>query len=492
MSGTPIGTAFDRLAEEHPDWPALTTDGTTLSRLELSRRSSRLARALSTLGVCQGDLVTIALPNGVAFIETVLAVWKLGATPQPVSHRLPIVELTAIIELGQPRLVVSDLELESGPLRLDSGFTPAADLDDGPLPNMVAPSWKAPTSGGSTGRPKLIVSTKPGVAESITGIADTVGMRNTPVLMTGPLYHNGPLHYSAAALLLGNHLVLMTRFDAEEALRLIDHHRIGWMYAVPTMMRRLWALPPEQRDGYSLDSLHTLFHIAAPCPPWLKRAWIERLGPDAVVELYGGTEGQAATVVNGREWLERPGTVGRPFVGQVCVLDEDLRPVPPGVPGEVFLRPDGPPTYRYIGSQARLAGEGWESLGDMGWMDEDGYLYLGDRSSDMILVGGANVYPAEVEGALEEHPDVLSACVVGLPDEDFGSVVHAVVQLRQPLGDSELQAHIATKLASYKWPRSYTRVDSPLRDDSGKVRRSAVRADLLSGNSHLNDIEPGS
>ena len=223
-----------------------------------------------------------------------------------------------------------------------------------------------------------------------------------------------------------------------------------------------------------------VFHLAAPCPDWLKRAWIEWLGPEKIWELYAGTEAQAVTVIKGDEWLEHPGSVGRPIVGEMKILDEAGNELPPGEQGEVYMRaPEGVTTYRYIGADARATDDGWESLGDMGWMDADGYLYLGDRSADMILAGGANVYPAEIEAALDEHPAIGSSCVIGIPDDDLGNRIHAIVQNTSSVTDDELRAHLADRLVRYKIPRTYEYVTEPLRDDAGKVRRSALRAERL-------------
>ena len=201
------------------------------------------------------------------------------------------------------------------------------------------------------------------------------------------------------------------------------------------------------------------------------------------MELYGGTELQALTIVTGREWLERPGTVGRAVVGEIEGRDEAGRPLPPGEVGELWMRrgPGEPSPYRYVGATPKSAGDGWESLGDMGKLDADGYVYLSDRLTDMILVGGANVYPGEIEAALDEHPAVRSSCVIGLPHEDLGSVPHALVELAEPVDDAELLDHLRARLAPYKLPRSIERVAEPLRDDAGKVRRSALRAARLAG-----------
>ncbi len=363
-----------------------------------------------------------------------------------------------------------------------AGYAPDPGLSDDPLPTRIAAAWKAPTSGGSTGRPKLIVSGGPSVTEDVSLTVMAFGMTPDGVhLASGPLYHNGPLSFSVAALFVGNHIIVMERFDATGALALIEAHSVDWMYAVPTMMQRIWKLPEEERTRHDLSSLNVVFHLAAPCPDWLKREWIEWLGPEKLWELYAGTEAQAVTLIKGDEWLEHPGSVGKAIVGEMRILDDEGNELPAGEQGEVFMRaPEGVTTYRYIGAEARSI-DGWESLGDMGSMDAEGYLYLGDRSADMILTGGANVYPAEIEAALDEHPAVGSSCVIGFPDDDLGNRIHAIVQNTSAVTDHELRAHLADRLVRYKIPRTFEYVTEPLRDDAGKVRRSALRAERLSG-----------
>jgi bile acid-coenzyme A ligase len=286
---------------------------------------------------------------------------------------------------------------------------------------------------------------------------------------------------TAAGLLLGNHVVVMSRFDPAETLRLIDQHRVSWLSLVPTMMLRIWRLPEAVRVSADVPSLEVAFHLAAPCPAWLKQAWIDWLGPEKVLELYGGTELQAMTVITGTEWLDHRGSVGRPVIGEIQIRDLDGRPVPAGEEGEIWMRrgTGAPPPYRYIGATARSAADGWESLGDIGHLDADGYVYVTDRFADMILVGGANVYPAEIEAALDEHPAVRSCCVIGLPDEDLGNIPYAIVELSEPVSDEDLTAHLRQRLAPYKLPRMIERSTTPLRDDAGKVRRSALRADRI-------------
>ena len=224
-------------------------------------------------------------------------------------------------------------------------------------------------------------------------------------------------------------MVVLPRFDAEATLAAIEAHQAHVVYLVPTMMKRIWRLPPEVRERYDLSSLRVVWHLAEPCPVWLKQAWIDWLGPERIVELYAGTEAQMATVITGVEWLAHKGSVGRPVSGEIMICDADGEPLPAGSEGEVWMRSARErPTYRYIGAEARRREGGWESLGDMGYLDEDGYLYLGDRLADMILTGGANVYPAEVEAVLAEHPAVRTCCVIGLPDEDKGNRIHAIVE----------------------------------------------------------------
>lgn len=479
MAEVPIGRAIGLLAEKDPGRPAISHEGTSINRRDLDSSTNRLARAYSSMGVKQNDLVTIALPNGIEFFKACIAAWKLGATPQPVSSRAPLQERQTIVDLADPPIVVG-AEQGSHPGRtcLPAGYQPDGSLSEDPLPELVARSWKAPTSGGSTGRPKIILSGRAGLADPEHPVA--LGMQPDGVqLVPGPLYHNGPFNFSMQGLLSGSHLIVMSRFDASKALELIERRRVDWVLFVPTMMHRIWRLPESERLERDLSSLRVVLHLGAPCPAWLKQAWIDWLGPERIYELYAGTEAQGITVITGDEWVKHPGTVGKPTrPGSMKILDSDGNPLPPGEVGEIWMLPPQEKTYEYIGAEVRSL-DGWESLGDMGWMDEEGYLYLADRRTDLILVGGANVYPAEVEAALEEHPLVHSAAVIGLPDEELGHRVHAILQVDRPVQDEELKAHVAERLARYKVPRSFEFVDRPLRDEAGKVRRWELRAERL-------------
>jgi bile acid-coenzyme A ligase len=469
-------------AARDPEHLAVTDERRSVTRAELERLANRTARELQARGVVTGDFVTIALPNSVEFIATVVAAWKLGATPQPVSSRLPARELEAIVELANPK-VIAGVDPDAFPDRvcLPAAWAPGADVDDGPLPDAVANPFKAMTSGGSTGRPKLILAGGPGLIDPDANPLLMMRIDGTH-MMPGPLYHNGPFVWSITALLAGNHVVLGGRFDAEKTLQLIDRWHPDSMYVVPTMMARISKLPADVRAHYDVSSLKVVWHLAAPCPPWLKEEWIEWLGPDAIWELYAGTEAQSATIITGREWLEHRGSVGRPMSGEMKVVGPDGEELPPGEVGEIYMRSaNGVKTYEYVGAKARTLPGGWESLGDMGSIDADGYVYLTDRQTDMILVGGSNVYPAEVEAALDEHPRVRSSAVVGLPDDDLGSRPHAIVQTDDgtAIDEDELRRHLGERLVRYKIPRTFEFVADPLRDDAGKLRRAALRAERL-------------
>jgi len=474
MSVDPIGVRVGRLAEEAPDRPAITSGGRTITRGDLDRGTNRLARAYAALGVGQGDLVTVGLPNGIEFYEAAIAAWKLGATPQPISWRLPERERRQIVDLANPALVVGVEGSAGDRPSVAPGFRPDPALDDGPLPPRTPPSLKVMTSGGSTGRPKLVVVAEQG---SFDSDRRPLGMQPHQVqLVCGPLYHNAPFT-STLGLLTGQQLVVLERFDAEEALRAIERHRVAYLQLVPTMMLRIWRVLERDPGAWDLSSLEAVWHMAAPCPEWLKQTWIDLVGPDKLFELYGGTEGQSATHITGTEWLAHRGSVGRPALGEIRIVGPDGDDVPTGTEGEVFMRRgEGvPASYRYLGAEARKLPGGWETIGDLGRLDEEGYLYLSDRRTDLILSGGANVYPAEVESVILEHPRVLSCVVVGLPDEDLGQRVHAVVQSGGPVDEEELRRFVGDRLVRFKVPRSFRFVDEALRDDAGKVRRSAIR-----------------
>lgn len=467
---------------QQPDSIALRHEEDSVTWSELDQRSNRLARAYQNLGVGQDDFVTIGLPNGIEFFEACFATWKAGATPQPISARLPKFERDQIVELGNPALVVGVPDDEYGDLiTVAQGFRPDPELPNDPLEERTATYYKAMTSGGSTGRPKLIVSKNAAETNPEDDILN-FGMQGS-VLIPGPLYHNGPFMWAMAGLFKGNRVTVTTRFDAEQTLALIESERVDTVYMVPTMMQRIWNLTPEVRQGFDVSCLRTLWHLAAPCPPWLKEAFMEWLGPEVIWELYGGTEGQGGTVITGPEWLQHKGSVGKPNPAcEMKIVNEQGETLPVGDVGEIYIRPlaGAGTTYHYIGAEPRSLEGGWESIGDMGCFDEDGYLYLSDRRTDMILSGGANIYPAEVEAAIDAFPGVRSSAVIGLPHEDLGDSVHAIVDApNNDVSEQALVDHLAQRMVRYKIPRSFEFVVDPLRDDAGKVRRTALRAERI-------------
>ncbi len=455
-----IGRAFTHLAGESPDAVAVRCGDEVVTRRELDLRSNRVARAWSDR-VGHDDLVTIGLPNGIDFVVACAATWKLGATPQPLSPRIGASEREAILDLARPALVID------GPLETSA--------DDGPLPDLAASSWKAPTSSGSTGRPKIVRAGAAATVDPHGRVAPFVP-REAVQMVAGPLFHAAPFVYAMRGLMTGHELVVLPRFDAEEALRTIDRHGVTWTMLVPTMMHRVWRLGDDVRGGYDVSSLESILHLGARCAPWLKRAWIDWLGPERVVEVYAGTESQGLAMITGDEWLEHPGSVGRGVSGsRFRVVRPDGSVAGPDEVGEIVMRRDGPPTYAYVGADA-VVRDGWHTLGDSGRMDADGYLWVEDRLDDVIVTGGAKVQPADVEAVVEEHPDVRTVVVVGRADDDLGQVVHAVVDVADAdVTEADLLAWTRARLDPEKVPRTWRLTRDELRDDTGKTRRSRHR-----------------
>ncbi|RFA09112.1 hypothetical protein B7R54_07645 [Subtercola boreus] len=552
-----ISRAISWLAAKHPDAVAVRDDTTALTWRQLALRTNRLARAYAELGVGVDSLVTVALTNQVAFVESCIAVWKLGATPQPLSYRLPPAERAAVLALARPALVIglppdpatppaegatpsAEPAAPSGwpvrqaappaasaaPPHLPSDFAPRADLSDAELPDAAAASWKAPTSSGSTGRPKLILAAASAHIDPEGRVASFVPAHAVQ-LVAGPLFHSAPFTYAMRGLMTGHTLVILPRFDERQWLDAVGRHGVTWAPLVPTMMNRIWRLPQREKDAADLSSLDSILHIGSACPPTLKRAWIDWIGPDRVTEVYAGTESQGITTISGGEWLEHPGSVGRPGGGsEMQIWGPDDAPLPVGETGRIMMRRSGGPTYSYRGSVAGPRPDGWDTLGDLGHLDADGYLYVADRADDLIITGGANVYPAEVEAVLEEHPGIRSAVVFGLPGDDLGEVVAALVDVggapagaaasaaardgggarrggaaagdgsgarrdgaavgngRDPrregadaLTEVELLDWLRPRLDPEKRPRRIEFTDEPVRDDAGKARRHLLRAE---------------
>lgn len=459
---------------------AIVHGDTRWSGADLDRRARQWAFQLAEHGVQSDALVAFDLPNGPDYFALAFGIYKLGATPAPLSPKLTTSEFEDIVSIMKPAGVVSS--------RAIPGYAIAPPIDgaaeiswDQGCP--VASSWKACTSGGSTGRPKVIVD---GRSAGFPAGTEFIAIPElSSVLIPGPLYHNAPFSAAIFALWRGNKIVTMPRFDEVMALSLIEREKIEWSIMVPTMMRRIMTLLDKGDAAFDLRSWKTIVHTAAPIDDALKRGWIERFGADHIWEVYGATEGLVRTWIGGAEWLTRPGSVGKAIGGaQIKIITEDGAHAAPAEIGEIFAIPaTGPGTsYRYIGADRRMRPGGWESVGDYGWLDEDGYLFLADRRADLIICGGVNIWPAEVENVLLSHPAIQSAAVIGLPDDDLGARVHAVIESNDPaLSFDSLCDFLKDKLSRHKIPRSVTIVTEPVRDEAGKVRKSDLKQTILEG-----------
>lgn len=483
--GAPLGALLSAHAAATPAAPALTLAGRTYRFDDLDAAANRRARQLAAeFGVGLGDRIVLAMPNRAAFFETVFAAWKLGAVPCPVSWRLAMAEFSDLVGLIGPRVVAGTNSTPNGPAPLYDAGLPVDDSWSGaPLPPICVTPGKIMNSGGSTGRPKLILDPEP----SAWG-RDKEGRSRPPritLLNPGPLYHSAPFAYSTLAMAQGSHVVCLEQFDPVAWLTAVEQYRPSFVYLVPTMMSRIAKLPAEVTRSADLSSIDTLLHMAAPCPPDVKRWWIERIGPRRVMEVYGGTERIGATLIDGEQWLAHPGSVGRAAPGdEILILGEDGQPLQPGNVGEIyFRRREGPgTTYAYVGSDTRIRGD-IDSFGDMGWLDADGWLYIADRRTDMVTVGGVNVYPAEIEAAIETLPGVLCAAVIGLPDADMGNRLHAIVELAEteslPEDGAAYLAPALAVLSALKRPRTVEFTRNRIRDDAGKMRRAQLRTERL-------------
>jgi bile acid-coenzyme A ligase len=484
IDGAPMGMLLSAWAARQPEAMALALGERLYSFAQMDAAANRFARHLAGCGMKAGDKAVLSMPNRAELIQAVFGLWKIGAVPALISYRLSAQEFGEIVELVDPFCVIGDHVTHRTGRRfvnveqaLPEGICPA------PLPPAVSTPGKILASGGSTGRPKLIIDP----IASAWGRDKAVPYRpgGVTLLNAGPIYHTAPFSFCTVAMAEGSHIVCMEKFDAADWLAQVARYRPSLVCLVPTMMSRITKLPAEVLAKADLSSIDCLLHVAAACPPDIKRWWIDRLGPEKIYEVYGGTERLGATGINGVDWLTHPGSVGRPIPGdEILILDDQGAELPPHQVGEIhFRRASGTGThYRYIGSETRIR-DGLDSFGDMGWLDEDGFLYIADRRTDMVVVAGVNIYPAEVEAALESIPGVLCSAVIGLPDADLGNRLHAIVELAEgtklPADGLEFLAPALAQLAVFKRPRSVEFTRERIRDDAGKVRRGALRAARL-------------
>jgi fatty-acyl-CoA synthase len=500
----------------HPSRPAVVFgDGSFVETYaELELRSRQIAIALRSLGIRQGDSVAMLMGNHPAFFDVYWATQRSGLYLTPLNQHAKPEELAYILEDCDARVLIASGDL--GDLVRESVRTVDAKLDhklssagaiEGfePLEPLVArvgndaildPQNAGSVmiySSGTTGRPKGIrrnLSNRAiddaALVDAVTLVMRTFGFRGDDTyLCPAPLYHAGPLRSCTAMQMLGATVVVMHRFDAEQVLRIIDEHRVSVAQFVPTHFKRMLELPAEIRGRYRHDSLRTAVHSAAPCPPDLKRAMIDWWGP-ILLEYYAGTEG-GGVLIDSHEWLRRPGTVGKPWHGlSVAVFDAADRIVSiPRTEGRIFFRnhPGALPNFAYHKDPGKTAAAyrgDWFTLGDIGYLDEDGYLYLTDRESNLIISGGVNIYPQEAENVLAAHPQVREVAVVGVPDDDMGEAVKAVVVPADGVvaDDSFAQAllaHVRERIATYKCPRTVDFAETLPRTPAGKLQKRLVR-----------------
>ncbi|GIG30007.1 AMP-binding protein [Cellulomonas marina] len=481
-----ISAVLSWLAETDPDRVVVVAPDGVLTAGELDRRGTRLARALLAHGVRRDDLVTVDLSNGAAHVVACAAVWRAGATPQTQPPALSEAERAELAALARPRVVLV------GPAQGDAATTPprvevalhplppVPDADDQPLPDTWATCWKAPTTSGSTGRPKLVLAAAPALVDPTQPVAPFLP-RGQVQLVAGPLHHSAVFTYAYRGLMTGHRLVVLPRFDARAWLGAVAEHGVTWALLVPTTIRRLLALPPDERAAADVSSLRMILHLGAPIAPADKRALLDWLGPERVLEVYAGSESNGLTLVRGDEWLHRPGTVGRPVGGtRIRVLRADGSEASPGETGTVWLHRGDAPPYRYRGGTSRRTADGWDTLGDAGYLDADGWLFLLDRADDLVVRGGVNVWPAEVERILEADPTVRSAVAFGVPDLDLGRALEAVVEVAEGAPEAvaaalaSILARTAPALGPERRLRRLHAVHAPVRDDAGKVNRRAL------------------
>lgn len=457
-------------ARSDPDEPLVVDGAGTMTAGELDAAASALAHELLGRGVRRDDLVAVSLPNGRDFVVACFGIWRAGATPQPLSTALTVSERGALEEIAVPALAIG-----CRPSSPDVKWLPDVRVAprEGGLPDIAASCWKAPATSGSTGRPKIVRAAAGALLDPSRPVASFLPRAATQIV-AGPLWHSAVFTYAFRGMLTGHRLVILDRFDPERWLDAVDRHHGTWGLLVPAMMARLLRLPAEVRGPERLASIQSVLHMGAPCAPTLKRAFLDWLGPDRVDEVYAGSESNGLTRITGTEWLERPGSVGRPIGGtEIRIRAADGADVAVGRSGLVWMRRGDTAAYSYLGAPSRRDDEGWDTLGDIGHLDRDGYLFLHDRADDLINRGGDKIAPATVEAVLEGHTAVEEAVVFGVADDDLGQVVHAVVRLTDPAASASVMAHAREGLGT-RAPVALHVVAEPLRNDAGKVRRSAL------------------
>ena len=496
-----------RIAASDPERLAVVDVNERLTTFgELASASNRLSHAFRSLGLCSGDTVAMIMPNGREFLEVFFGAQQIGLYLVCVNYHLTASESAYIVRDSQAKLLIvhegfsAAATVAATELQLASTACWAFGKVDGfgDLPALAREQEHAPPEGrgagqvmlytsGTTGQPKGVrmplrdidpddVGTQWERQASMLGIPPSPGAH----LVAGPMYHAAPLLYGTGALHLGKAVVLMDHWTPRRMLELITRYRVTDSHMVPTMFHRLLQLPEDDRAEYDVSSLRSIVHGAAPCPMEVKRKIIEWWGP-IVSEYYAATEG-GGTYVLAEDWLKHPGTVGRPFPGAtIVILDEDGHECAPGEPGAIYM--GNMMSFEYFNDRKKTENAQRGNLftvGDIGYLDEGGWLFLRDRKSDLIIAGGVNIYPAEVEAVLLQHPEVADVAVIGVPDNDMGEAVKAIVQpadgtAPSPALEAELLGFCSQHLARFKCPRSVDFSDELPRSSTGKLAKRLLR-----------------
>ena len=504
----------------------IVSGGRRIATDQMLARAAQAASGLAAIGVGKGDTVALYLRNDLPFFEASFAAGRLGAYATPVNwhytedearylfensgakaiviHADLLAPVRGAIPPGVPVLVVETPEevAEVYGIEPERRLIAAGDIawaswlegfDARAAPAALSPGTIIYTS-GTTGRPKGVRRHPPTpeqAAKSVEILQRVFGLGLLPsedvvTVVTGPMYHSAPNAYGLACTRLGARVILQARFDAEELLQLIEAERVTHLHMVPIMFNRLLKLPDAVRSKYDLSSLRYVVHAAAPCPAPTKRAMIEWWGP-IIHEYYGATETGAVVLCNSEEWLAHPGTVGKPIPeADVKVIDAGGSPLPPRGVGEVVAKITTGADFTYHGDDEKRRGAekaGLIAPGDIGYFDEDGFLYLCDRVKDMIISGGVNIYPAEIEAELHKMPGVADCAVFGIPDEEYGEAVCAVVQTQPDaeLTQSEVRAYLRAQIAGYKVPKRVDFQAELPREDSGKIFKRKLREPFWEG-----------
>ena len=495
-------------AAKNPDKHAyiFAASGETVTYGDLEARSNQGAQLFRSLGLAVGDHIAIMMENHPAFFTLCWAAQRAGLYYTAISYRLQEEEVAYIVEDCEAKVFITTHAQRDLAGRLAGRLNVHRFMLDGTIEGFgswedaVAPQPATPIadetegadmlySSGTTGRPKGIkvpLSGEPlGGAGGLLGLTQALYQmdENVRYLSPAPLYHSAPLRYNMAVMRHGGTSVIMERFDPEEALALIEKHQLTHGQFVPTMFVRMLKLPEADRLRYDVSSLKVAIHAAAPCPVPVKQAMMDWWGP-VIHEYYAGTEGNGFCAAGPQEWLAPPGTVGRPLLGAVHICDDDGRELPPGETGTIYFSDGG--TFEYHNDPDKTADSqhpsqrGWTTLGDMGYLDDDGFLFLTDRKTFMIISGGVNSYPQEVENLLVTHEKVADVAVFGVPNEEFGEEVKAVVQpismaLAGPELAEELIAFCRANLAHLKCPRSVDFEAELPRHPTGKLYKRLLR-----------------